>query len=149
MPIREPDSMPDFLAAMKWPLYQERGLADLAARMLLDRMVERRSWKLLPEDFQPVSDFLLHQSKADPDILSQRLSEMCCGETNLASIVLWTLNASKDSSSIAQKSLELFSTSCDKSKELFQKIEAGQVSKEEAYDKPIQIVYQRPVQPKE
>ena len=130
------DSATNLIAAIQWPLYENEDVAKSCAQIFLRRM-QGPIHILRPEDFEPVMDFLLYKSKADMAYLAKSLQAYCCGDTNLASAVLWKLNESKGKSAVGDKVVGLFSAECERNKGMLDGIQTGAVKKEDAFDKAI------------
>ncbi|MDR3459002.1 MAG: hypothetical protein P4N60_16265 [Verrucomicrobiae bacterium] len=131
------DSITNLISSVQWPLFEQPALANFFVDLIVQRL--KGPWHMLKlEDYDPAMNFLLHESKAEPDHVAAKLFAICCDDPNLASAVLWKIDKSKDVSLIAKKTLELFLTQCDQNKRILQDIQAGNLKKEKAFDEAIE-----------
>ena len=133
-PPLEEDSIPAILSALKYKLYAEPELAKKAAQLLSERL--RGPWLVPAGNVNAVVGFLLEDSKAEPDFVAQQLANDCSGNADSASVVLWLLVQSK-TNPVAAKALADFRQDTG-NKEMLAEIESGSVSKQQAYDQPLE-----------
>jgi hypothetical protein len=142
VPIENTNSFHIALSAMNWPLFEKRSIADSCVKICLGYLAntDKLPAHIQRSDFKPTIDFLLYKSKGDPDILTQKLSDLCNGDSRMASAVLWLLIQAKGNT-LASSALERFSISHSRNKDILESIQKGIVTEREAFDKPLDEVY--------
>ncbi len=138
------DSVKSLISSIgNWPLYEEPDMAELFAQLILKR-IKGPYHRVPAAEFSLAVEFLLSQSKADPDFLAKRLCEIACNEdVNLSSAILWLLVQAKNTSTVARKTLDTFNRACEQNRNILQSIEAGKLNREDAFDKPLERLHQK------
>ena len=128
------DSVSILLSAFKYELYSDATLSKTAATLLSEKL--RGPWLVRREEVIPAVDFLLKDSKAEPDFLALQLVESCSANADSASVVLWLLVQSKDNPVAAKALVNIRKGS--KNREILEGIESGVIGRQKAYDEPLQ-----------
>jgi hypothetical protein len=141
MPVVGSNSTKHLIESTKAPFYSEPEMAAVIAQYLVARLKGSHQF-VTPEDFGPTMEFLLHDSKADPDFIASKLSDLACSDTRLLSPVMWSLVQGRSNSVVAKEALDQFISQCknDHNQALYQDIAKGKITKEAAYDQPLESV---------
>ena len=128
----------NFLFAIDFQIYEEDIQVSKLCSVILINLVNNPPNTFSASDISKTINLLLFKFNSDSSDVEQKLFSICCGDTNLASVVLWELNQVKDKSVIAQKTLKIFSDECNKNKYILEAIETRKYKKEDAFDKAIE-----------
>lgn len=138
MPSRGRNSMDSFAATVRtWPLYKDTELSEMCAVVLIERV--KYPIHISATNVEPTISFLLNESKASPEFVSKRLSDLVIAERRYSRPVLWLLAKSRTNNPVASKSIDyILESGNPQVKVLYQSIADGKLTRADAFEKPLQ-----------